>query len=60
VSRILFHSNRPYASDRCAQGKGITGADYTIRRDWNERFVRVIIEDAQGRRAWANPIPIPY
>ena len=60
VSRILFHSNRPYASDRCAQGKGITGADYTIRRDWNERFVRVIIEDAQGRRAWANPIEIPF
>ncbi|NLX82203.1 MAG: CehA/McbA family metallohydrolase [Clostridiales bacterium] len=60
VARILFHSNRPYAPDRCWQGEGITQASYTIRRDWNERFVRVIIQDEEGRRAWANPIEIPY
>ena len=60
AQRILFHSNRPYAPDRCAQGPGRTEASYLIRRDWNERFVRVIVEDGEGKRAWANPIEIPY
>lgn len=60
AARILFHSNRPYAKDRCAMGPGVTHAEYQIRRDWCESFVRVIVEDEQGRRAWANPVVVPY
>lgn len=60
ASRILFHSNRPYAPDRCAQGEGVTRAAYQVRRDWCESFVRVIVEDRQGFRAWANPLVIDY
>jgi len=58
--RILFHSNRAWAPLRCHEGPGITQASFTVSREWNERFVRVIIEDDEGRRAWANPVIIPY
>lgn len=58
--RILFHSNRAWAPLRCHEGSGITQASFTVSREWNERFVRVIIEDDEGRRAWANPVIIPY
>ncbi len=60
AKRILFHSNRPYAADRCWEGEGITHATYKVRRDWCESFVRVIVEDENGLRAWANPIMVPY
>lgn len=58
--RILFHSNRTYARDRCWEGDGITHAEYRVSRDWCESFVRVIVEDEHGLRAWANPVVVPY
>lgn len=58
AKRILFHSNRPYARDRCAIGPAVTHAQYEVRRDWCERFVRVIVEDENGLKAWANPVAV--
>lgn len=58
--RILFHSNRAWAPNRSHEGPGITQAEFTVSREWNERFVRVIIEDENGKKAWANPVAVPY
>ncbi len=56
VSRILFHSDLPWVGGRCCDGKGLTEAVYRVSHERMERFVRVILIDEQGRRAWANPI----
>lgn len=56
VSRILFHSDLPWVGERCRMGDGLTEAVYRVNHDRLERFVRVILIDSEGRRAWANPI----
>ncbi len=57
---IVFLSNLPWASRRNFTGEGITQASYTIKRhiDFPETFVRAVVIDAQGRKAWANPIKV--
>lgn len=57
---IIFLSNLPWAPLRNFSGESITQASYTIKRhsDFPETFVRVVIIDAQGRKAWANPIKV--
>ena len=58
VHRVLFHTNLPYAPARCVEGEGLTTAEYRVQRGWGERFVRVILQDDTGLRAWANPFSI--
>lgn len=59
VQRVLFHSDLPYSRGRCQDGDGLTEAVYTLDRTGRqEHFVRVILVDQDGRRAWANPIRI--
>ena len=56
VSKIVFHSNLFYSRYRCACGEGLTEASYRINAEQMERFVRVILIDENGLRAWSNPI----
>ena len=58
VSMVLFHSDLVWSRNRCVSGDGLTEAVYDIRRDALERFVRVILIDKDGRRAWVNPIDL--
>ncbi len=54
VSRISFCSNLYWVDDRCRSGRGLTREIYRIRP--NERFVRIQITDADGKKAWSSPI----
>ena len=56
VSRVVFHSDLVYVGDRVTQGEGLTEAVCRIKRERGERFVRIILIDENGRRAWSNPI----
>ena len=58
VCRILFHSNLAWVGGRCRAEKGQTEAVYKFNRERMERFVRVILIDEEGRRAWSNPIDL--
>ena len=55
VSSIIFLSNYVW-SQRAFDGDGITEARYTPRQ--GEKFIRVMVEDAEGRMAWSQIIPI--
>ena len=58
VSKIVFHSNLVYTRGRCVEGEGLTEATYRIGAEQMERFVRVILIDENGLRAWSNPIDV--
>lgn len=58
VSRVFFHTNLPWAPLRSVQGEGITTAQYKVQHDMGDSYVRVIIEDEKGLRAWANPFKV--
>lgn len=60
VRHIIFLSNLPWAPLRNFTGEGITQASYALKRygDFPETFVRVVVIDAQGRKAWANPVKV--
>ncbi len=55
VSRITFCSNQYWTAGRCQSGEGLTEAVYRVQH--GERYVRVVITDADGKKAWCNPIP---
>ena len=55
VSTIIFLSNYVW-SQRAFDGDGITEARYTPRQ--GEKFIRVMVEDADGKMAWSQIIPI--
>lgn len=54
VSRVTFCSNLYWVEGRCRVGSGLTREVYRVRP--GERFVRVQITDADGKRAWSSPI----
>ena len=54
VSHITFCSNLFWVDDRCRSGQGLTREVYRIHP--NERFVRIQITDAYGKKAWSSPI----
>ncbi|MBQ2955606.1 MAG: hypothetical protein IJE08_04005 [Clostridia bacterium] len=58
VSQIIFHSDLFYVKGRTVAGEGITEAVYPIQKSRSESFVRIILVDEQGRRAWSNPIRV--
>jgi len=55
VSSIIFLSNYVW-SQRAFDGEGITEARYVPRE--GEKFIRVMVEDAEGKMAWSQIIPI--
>ena len=52
---IWFATELPWGAGRAVVGTGVTHAEYTLH-PLNRRFVRVVVEDENGRRAWSNPI----
>jgi hypothetical protein len=56
VSRITFCSNLCWVDGRCRSGEGLTGETYRIQP--GDRFVRVQLTDAGGRKAWSSPIVV--
>jgi hypothetical protein len=54
VSRVTFCSNLNWVEDRCRIGSGLTREVYRVRP--GERFVRVQLTDADGKKAWSSPI----
>lgn len=59
VERVTFYSNRPWAKKRCKIGHAMTEAFYQLdQEDWPERYIRVVLTDAFGRRAWSSPVAL--
>ena len=58
VNRVWFSSNLPWSAKRCVNGEGITEATYEMLPQNGEHFVRVTVEDKDGRRAWLNSIEV--
>lgn len=58
VKRVLFHSNLVYSPGRCVSGDQITQAQYVVNHAWGDRYLRIILEDENGCRAWANPFSV--
>ena len=46
----------PYPSAYAGEGQPLRAADFRIRRGRGAMYVRAVVRDAQGRRAWTNPI----
>lgn len=53
---IAFFSNAAYENDRVFRGKGLTHAEYEIKK--GERFIRVEVKDESGREAWSQIIKL--
>ncbi len=52
---VYFPSELPWSRKRVVKGDGITHAEYKLEA-LNHRYVRVVVEDENGKRAWSNPI----
>jgi hypothetical protein len=55
VETMIFYSNTVWCDDRVVTG-GTRGADYRIQP--TDRYVRVELIDAEGRRAWTSPFAV--
>ena len=58
VKHITFHSNLPWTPMRCVTGEGLTQARYQVRHDYGEQFIRAVIVDEAGRKAWLHPFGV--
>ena len=58
VDAVLFHSDLAWNNHRAVSGSGVTRAEYRLDRARGESFVRVILIDREGRRAWLNPFRV--
>ena len=56
VSHITFHSNLAWTPQRCVSGDQLTRASIQINPKM--RFIRVVVIDDKGRRAWSNPFRV--
>ena len=56
VNCAIFHSNLYYVKDRTVTGEGFTHFTYKINHARGEYYVRIILIDKDGKRAWSNPI----
>jgi len=59
VETVIFYSNIPWAYGRCVTGLEQTTAEYDLRNNLGETFLRCQIIDQNGRSAWSNPIILP-
>lgn len=55
---IYFPSEAPWTAARVFTGAGLTRAEYKINPVHNRRFVRAVVQDSNGMRAWSNPVPL--
>lgn len=55
VQTIVFYSNTIWCADRVATG-GVDGASYRVQP--TDRYVRVELIDAAGKKAWCSPFPV--
>ncbi|MBR4577052.1 MAG: CehA/McbA family metallohydrolase [Clostridia bacterium] len=53
---IIYYSNSPHSHGRVQTGRGITEGRYIVQK--RDRYVRVEIRDAEGRKAWSAPIRV--
>lgn len=58
VSHILFHSDLAWNEGRAVSGDGLSEASYQTDPARGESFVRVILIDEGGRRAWMKPFKV--
>ncbi len=56
VEKVVFNTNVVWVSGRIVRGENIIEAEYVCHPQ--DRFVRVEVTDAEGKRAWSNPIVI--
>lgn len=56
VCRAIFHSDLYYVNNRTVTAEAATQFTYKLNRARGERYVRVILIDKAGNRAWSNPI----
>lgn len=52
----IFHSDLYYVNNRTVTAEAATQFTYKLNRARGERYVRVILIDKAGNRAWSNPI----
>lgn len=55
VRAVWFASELPWDSKRVITGESLTHVDFPLN-PLNQRFVRIVLEDENGKRAWSNPI----
>jgi len=58
VKTVLFHSNLVWSDFRVVSGESVTHASYRVEKARGERFIRVILIDGEGRRAWMKPFAV--
>lgn len=58
VQHIMFYSNLAWNENRSTSGKAITHGEYPLALHRGESFVRVVLMDAQGKKAWLNPFSV--
>lgn len=56
VSKIVFLSNLPWASNRVQKGDGLTEAYFDVDSRGRETFIRAEVTDQNGRCGWSNII----
>lgn len=58
VKYISFLSDLPWVSGRTKEGEGLTYAEYTLNPNTKHKFIRILLVDENGKRAWSNPIDL--
>ena len=56
AENVVFYSDCPWANGRAVIRHGITECSYTVQP--YDRFVRVEVKDADGRKAWSAPMKV--
>jgi len=56
VKYISIPSETPWVTGRTHAGEGLTYAEFKLNENANLKFVRVMLVDEEGKRAWCNPI----
>lgn len=56
VNYISFYSQAAWKADRCVYGEKLTTAEYKL--DEYEKWIRVVVRDAEGNWAWSNIITL--
>ncbi len=58
VRYISFPSDLPWAQGRTKEGENLTYAEFTLNPNLPHKFIRVMLVDENGKRAWSNPIDL--
>ena len=58
VKYISFPSETPWVPGRTLFGENLTYGEFTLNENTEHKFIRVMLVDEEGRRAWSNPIDL--